>query len=310
MIDVSCILINYNTSSYTVDCVHSIIKNTENDVSFEIVIADNASKHEDYQKLKTAIDQLDDPRVKLIRSKLNTGFGGGNMIGVQHSSECAYFAFINNDTLLTSEHTLARLVQFMKQTPQAGVCSPQMLDADKNFRRTIDHFSSLGRELFKRSTLELINPKRYPNRKKRYSAPLKVDYIQGAFMFIEAIAFKNVGGFDTNLFLYYEESDVCRRILMQEKKHTYLVPDLEYIHYESASTSSNITMKIEQKISLVYYTKKHFGWLAQKILLTYFSIRYFFSSLVKPKYWKLFFLLLKGMPLSASLKQKQVELDA
>ncbi len=310
MIDVSCILINYNTSTYTIDCVNSILDNTKDEVSFEIVIADNASKYEDYQILKLAIDQLDDSRVKLIRSRLNTGFGGGNMMGVNHASNCKYFAFINNDTLFESQHTLQRLVQFMKDNPAAGVCSPQMLDADKNFRRTIDHFSSLGREILKRSTLELINPKRYPNRKITYSNPLKVDYVQGAFMFVDAQAFKNVGGFDTNLFLYYEESDLCRRILKQEKLETYLVPDLEYIHYESASTTSNIYMKIEQKISLIYYTKKHYGWFSQKILLTYFSIRYFFSSLFKPKYWKLFFLLLKGMPLSKSLKQKQIELEA
>ena len=309
MIDVSCILINFNTSQYTINCVQSIIENTDNDVSYEIIIVDNASIYQDYEKLKLAVKQLSDTKIKLIRSKLNTGFGGGNMIGFDKARNCSYFAFINNDTLFTSENTLAKLIQFMNQTPRAAVCSPQMLDANKNFRRTIDHFSSPIREIFKRSTLELINPKRYPNRKIKYNKPLKVNYIQGAFMFIEANAFKNVCGFDTNLFLYYEESDICRRILQQEKKQTYLVPEVEYIHYESASSSKNISMKIEQKISLLYYTKKHFGWSSKIILIFYFSFRYFFSSLIKPKNWKLFFLLLKGMPLSSSLKQKQVELN-
>ena len=184
-----------------------------------------------------------------------------------------------------------------------------MLDTDKNFRKTIDHFSSPAREIFKRRTLELLNPKRYPKIKQTYREPLKVDYIQGAFMFIDAAAFNAVGGFDTNLFLYYEESDVCRRILKQQGKTCYLVPQLEYIHYESASSSNNIIMKIEQKISLIYYIKKHFGWFWYKVLLFYFCVRYFFSSFFKPKYWRLFSLMVQGMPLSKSLKQQQKVAD-
>ena len=309
MIDVSCILINYNTSKYTIACVNSILENTKDTIDFEIVIIDKASKKEDYLNLKEEISKINSEKVKLVRSNLNTGFGGGNMMGVENAPECQYFAFINNDTLFETPNTLKTLCDFMQSHPNAGVCSPQMLDVHKNFRKTIDHFASPQREILKRGFLEFINSKRFPNRKKRYEKPLKVDYIQGAFMFINATDFNDVGGFDTNLFLYYEESDVCRRILKQKNKHTYLVPNVEYIHFESASTSSNITMKIEQKISLFYYLKKHFGWLQYKLVQVYFCIRYFFSSILTPKYWPLFYLLLKGMPTSYSLKYKQKPLN-
>lgn len=309
MIDVSCILINYNTSKYTIACVNSILENTKDTINLEIVIVDNASKKEDYLNLKEGGSKINSEKVKLVRSNLNTGFGGGNMMGVKNASKCQYFAFINNDTLFATPNTLKTLCDFMQSHPNAGVCSPQMLDEHKNFRKTIDHFASPQREILKRGFLEFINPKRFPNRKKRYEKPLKVDYIQGAFMFIDATDFNYVGGFDTNLFLYYEESDVCRRILKQKNKHTYLVPSVEYIHFESASTSSNITMKIEQKISLFYYLKKHFGWLQYKLVQVYFCIRYFFSSIFTPKYWPLFYLLLKGMPTSYSLKYKQKPLN-
>ena len=125
-------------------------------------------------------------------------------------------------------------------------------------------------------------------------------------MFVDANYFNLIGGFDTNLFLYYEESDVSLRLLREHNKSTYLVPSLEYIHFKGASTSKkNILIKIEQKISLLYYIRKHFGWLHYKVLLVHYCFRYFFSSIVKPRYWKLFFVLLKGAPLSLSLKQKQ-----
>lgn len=305
MIDVSCILINYNTSKYSLACIKSILEKTKESVDFEIVMVDNASKKEDYLALKEGITLLYSEKVKLVRSNLNTGFGGGNMMGVEHASECTYYAFINNDTLFKTNNTLKTLCDFMQLHPDAGVCSPQMLDEHKNFRKTIDHFASPQREILKRGFLEFMNPKRFPKRKNSYEKPLKADYVQGAFMFVNAKDFKAVGGFDTNLFLYYEESDLCRRLLKQKSKNTYLVPNVEYIHFESASTGSNMIMKIEQKISLFYYLKKHFGWFQYKIVQIYFCIRYFFSSLFKPKNWKLFFLIIKGMPLSHSLKLKQ-----
>lgn len=305
MIDVSCIIINYNTSKYTIDCVASILNTHEKGLLYEVIVVDNNSSAKDFNILKTAIQKMEYTNIKLIRSKQNIGFGGGNMLGVQHSSPCIYYAFINNDTLQKNQDCLLSLKQFMDQHKEIAVCSPQMLDEHENFRVTIDHFSSLQREIFKRKMLESLFPKTYLNRKKRYSRPTRVHYIQGSFMFVDASEFRAIGGFDTNLFLYYEESDLCRRFLKERNKSTYLIPSLEYIHYKGASTTRNIQIKIEQKISLLYHTNKHYGWISYKTLLIYFCIRYFFTSFIKPAYWRLFTVLLVGAPLHLSLKQKQ-----
>ncbi|QYA25789.1 glycosyltransferase family 2 protein [Gramella sp. MT6] len=305
MLDVSCIIINYNTSDFTINCVKSIILNHEHNSNFEIIVIDNASTHQDFSKLKSSIENLKNNSLKIIRSKTNLGFGGGNMLGVQNSSDCKYYAFINNDTLITEKDTLGQLSTFLDNNSHIAVCSPQMLDENQNFRATLDHFSSLGREILKRHFLERFFPAKYPNRKKFYDKPLKVDYVQGSFMFITANEFKEVGGFDTNLFLYYEESDLCRRILKKTGKETYLYPFISYIHFKSASIQKSIIIKKELKISLLYYTRKHYGYLAHKVLITYLIIRYLFTSLIKPKYFPLLKILLTGAHLSDSLKQKQ-----
>ena len=305
MIDVSCIIINYNTTQYTVDCVKSIINTTSKNLLYEIIVIDNASEPDHYKTLELELSKLDSKIILLVRSKQNVGFGAGNMLGVQYGSPCKYYAFINNDTLQVSNDCLIHLKEFMEHHPNAGVCSPQMLDEHKQFRVTIDHFSSIQREILRRPLLEFLFPKTYLNRKKIYDQPTKVHYVQGSFMFINAKDFNEIGGFDTNLFLYYEESDVCRKLLKQKKKYTYLIPELEYIHYKSARIKKNIAIKIEQKLSLLYYIQKHFGWLHYKLLLTYYLIRYFFTSIFKPLYWKLFFVFLKGAPLHKSLKHKQ-----
>lgn len=309
MLDVSCIIINYNTSQYTFEAVESIINKQSEELLYEIIVVDNASKIEDYLALKLSLENLNSDRVKLTRSKINTGFGTGNMIGVQKAASCKYYAFINNDTLQVSNNFLSELKNFMSCHPNVGVCSPQMLDQNKNFRVTIDHFSTIQREILRRPLLEFFFPKKFLNRKKTYSKPTKVNYVQGSFMFVDAQIFNEVGGFDRNIFLYYEESDLCLRFLKQKKKDTYLIPSLEYIHYKGLSTPKNINIKIEQKISLLYYIKKHFGWVHFQVLIKWFIGRYFFTSIIKPKYWKLFFVLIIGAPLSKSLMQKQVVLD-
>lgn len=305
MIDVSCIIINYNTTPYTIACVESILENTTKKLSYEIVVIDNASTQENYDALQAHFSTFDPSLVKLVRSKQNVGFGAGNMLGVQYGSPCKYYAFINNDTLQISDNCLYELKAFMDTHTHVGVCSPQMLDEHKKFRVTIDHFSSIQREILRRPILEFLFPKTYLNRKKTYEQPTKVHYVQGSFMFVNAEDFNDIGGFDTNLFLYYEESDISRRLLKTKKKDTYLIPNLEYVHYKSASIQKNIAIKIEQKLSLLYYIQKHFGWLHYKILLSYYCVRYFFTSFVKPKYWKLFLVFITGAPLSKSLKQQQ-----
>ena len=306
MIDVSVIIVNFNTSTYTFEAVKSIYQYQRDEhLKFEIVVVDNNSKLEDYKRLRNHIESLKKENLILVRSKKNGGFSQGNMLGVQMASPCTYYAFINNDTLQTHQNVLGILKTFMQEHPDAGICSPQMLDEHKNFRVTIDHFSSLQREILRRPLLEKLFPKTYLNRKKRYPAPTKVHYVQGSFMFVDATVFNALGGLDTNLFLYYEESDLCLRFLREKQKYTYLIPDVEYIHYKGISTKKNILIKIEQKISLLYYIRKHYGWLSYHILVKWYLLRYFFSSIIKPEYWKLFYVLFIGAPLSKSLMHKQ-----
>ena len=131
-----------------------------------------------------------------------------------------------------------------------------------------------------------------------------MNYVQGSFMFVRASDFNDVGGFDTNIFLYYEETDLCKR-LEKIGKSSYMIPDAKYIHYHGASTPQNIAIKTELKISLLYIIRKHYGYISFWFLLNYLRINYIFSTLFKPKYWYLLKVLLAGAPLSKSLKTKQ-----
>lgn len=301
--EIACILINYNSSTHTMNCINSIVQNTSKSLTYQIIIIDNASEIDDYNKLVKYHKQLNNPDIKLVRSKINTGFGGGNMFGVQYAN-AKYYAFINNDTYFINDCLSILKIEFEKHNDVAIVGGQSYTEIGV-MMQAFDHFASLSKEFLGRDFLEKINPKKYPKRKKEYSTPTLVNYVQGSFMLVKAIDFNTIGGFDTNIFLYYEETDLGIRLYKNNKK-CLLVPEAKYVHLHGASTPQNILIKTELKISLLYIIRKHYGYFAYQILLNYLRLNYLFSSLLKPKYFYLFKVLLAGAPLSSSLKQKQV----
>lgn len=306
MLDISCVYVNYNSASYTLNAIKSLLKKTTDTVTYEIVVVDNGSKYEDYEILKNSLDLLKSDKIRLYRSRVNTGFGAGNMLGVNFAAPSKYYAFINNDTLFTQENTLHDLKAFMDSTPDAGICGPQMMSEHGDRISSLDHLATPARQLLKRDFLEWINVTKYPKRKKTYTEPVACGYVPGSFMFVKASSFDAVGGFDTALFLYYEESDLSTRLLKRLGEKTYHYPSQQYIHYQGKSTEKNVNIKIEQKLSLLYLTKKHHGRLAYCLLLNFYTIKFFLGGIFSAKKRKMFIALFKGGSLDQSLRCKQI----
>ena len=302
MFDIAVILINYNSSEHSINCIRSIIEKTSKNLNYQIIITDNCSEKEDYLKLKSFCDKNNFPNLELHRSDINSGFGGGNMFGVQFANS-KYLAFVNNDTLLKND-CLSILKNTLETNPNIGIAGAQAYKENGDFMISLDHFASPTREIIGRSFLENINSERYPKRKKKYTNPLQINFVPGSFMFLRAIDFYEIGGFDTNIFLYYEETDLCLR-LAKKSKFAYLIPEAEFIHFHGISTGKSLAIKKELKISLLYIMRKHYGFFGHKLVMTFLILKYFFSSIFKPKNWSLFFLILTGAPLSKSLKTNQ-----
>lgn len=301
--DISIIIINYNSSEYTGRCIRSILNTTSPEINFEIIVVDNASESADYQALQTEIVKLNNENIFLDRSRINTGFGGGNMHGVQ-LAKSKYYLFLNNDTLLRSD-CVKSCYDFMKSTEDAAVCGPQIYNEENQKVVSFDHFTSFAREVFGKQFVETIFSK--PKRRKTYNSPIAVDYVNGSFMFFKAEDFNAVGGFDTTIFLYFEESDICYRLKKKGKK-TYFVPNASYTHFQGKSidkTGMPLPIKIELKTSMFYVIRKNYGYWHYQWLRLFFIFRYGFTSLVKPKYFKLFYRVVIGLPLGKSLKHKQ-----
>ena len=122
MFEVAVIIINYNSSDYTLQCVNSIIEKTNSELNYQIVIVDNASEMEDFLQLQSNINSISFENLSLHRSKINTGFGGGNMFGVQFAN-AEYYAFVNNDSLFNND-CLSIIKTEMQNNPNLGICGP------------------------------------------------------------------------------------------------------------------------------------------------------------------------------------------
>lgn len=297
--DLSIIIINYNTSKYTINCIESIVNTISDSINYEIILVDNYSEISDLSILEEQIKKFN--HLTLIKNPINSGFGGGNTVGLS-KARGKFLAFVNNDTILQND-CFSILINVMESNPSFGVCSPQSFKENGKFLPTIDHFTSPSKELFGRAFLEFINPKRYPKRKQIYSKPQRGQFVSGSFMVFRKEDFDKIGGFDTKIFLYQEETDLCKRLL-KINKYAYLIPEAKFIHFHGASTKKSIAIKTELKLSTLYVIRKHYGWLAHKLILGFLILKYFIRSFFKPEYWSLFKVLLKGGKLNHSLLKK------
>lgn len=301
--DICCsvIIINYNTADLTLQAIASVLHHAGG-TGIEIIVVDNASTAADLKVLENGIKNLN--QVYLCRSKINLGFGGGNMLGVQ-KARGKYYVFLNSDTYLM-EDSIEIGRDFLNKNPDCAVVGFRSINEDgysfKNFSYTL----SFWQELFGDQVARLASFNKFPSRKADLTTPTEVGSVQGSFLMVRAVDFNAIGGFDTNLFLYYEELDLSYRIKKKLGKTTYYLPQTTYVHLRGKSTPPSYPIKKELRISQFYTVRKNLGLFQYLLFYIGNFIKYLFKAPFSAKNRRYLALLLKGVPLSESLRHKQV----
>ena len=236
MIDVSIILVNYNTQSLTVDCINSIVNNTTN-ISYEIIVVDNDSTDGSKDTLSK------DGRIKFVESGDNGGFGKGNNLGVSCSSG-KYIFLLNTDTILINNAVKILYDYCESQSNEnLGVIGSWLLKPNMSITTSCAKFPSVL------STWEHLlryiritndyNTIKY-NQKNKIS--VDVDIVSGANMFLRSDVFMSVQGFDEDYFMYTDEVDLQYRIY-QKGYINKVIEGPKIIHLEGRSSGSNDSKK-------------------------------------------------------------------
>jgi GT2 family glycosyltransferase len=272
------------------------------DLAYEVIVVDNFSDPADFQQLEAYCDQQD--AVRLIRNKVNSGFGAGNMLGCNYAN-FPYLAFINNDVVLL-EDSLLKLKQFMDQNTGAGVVTPQQVTESGSLARSFDYFHGIRRTIFGQWPLELFIDRSRSRSSKEFDGPFAVDFVQGCFMFFRASDFYQCGGFDTNLFLYCEEMDICYR-LKQQGFGRYFYPHSKFQHESRGSTEPGFAIKVEPRLSFLYVSRKHHSYFKYSILKYFLLLRFILKGTTDPRYFRLAWDIFSDKILQRSIKQRQYE---
>ena len=220
--DVSIIIVNYNTEKLILDCIQSIHEKTEG-ISFEIIVVDNASPNEPSMLKK-------DNRIKYIQSETNLGFGRANNLGAKYAKG-DYLHFLNPDTILINNAIYA-LWDYIRQHPEVGMVGSNLYQKDlsPNHSYGIKDPSILQEILWSREFTKKIYGKDF----NYDEAPKKVAHIVGASMMILKNLFNQIKGFDEDFFMYCEETYLC--YIVRKNGYTIMnVPQSKIIHLEGQS---------------------------------------------------------------------------
>ena len=256
--DLSVVILNFNTCDLLRDSIKSIFESTHN-IDFEVIVVDNASVDNSCEMVKTEF-----PNVKLIENKKNTGFSHGNNLGIKETSG-EYICLLNPDTVV-KENTFEYLIKFMKENPECGISGPKIYFGDGSIQFSFRSFPSFSTALFNRaSTLTKLFPKNpfsdaYLMTSTDRDQPGEVDWLSGSCMVVNKKAIDEVGLLDENFFMYAEDVDWCYRMKQKGWKNFYC-PSGTIIHYtEQSSKQYPIKSLYERHRSMYYFYKKHYSY--------------------------------------------------
>ena len=258
MVDLSIIIVSWNTAKLLRECLESIYEHTKG-ITFEVFVVDNASSDGSVGVVKESF-----PGVRLIQNRQNAGFSKANNQAIV-LSEGRYIALLNPDTLLI-EDVFSTLVGYADQYEEVGAIGPMLLNSDGKTiqyvcaRRlptlfgSFCHNSGLARRFPESRLLGRTNMTYWDHRSSR-----DVEVISGACMVVRRRTVSEVGLMDENQFMYADDIDWCKRI-MDARWRIYYCSEAAILHYGGESSKQARTLSNLAAVkSTWYYYRKHSG---------------------------------------------------
>lgn len=255
MIDLSIVIVSWNTKDLLKECLESIVKNTTA-TSYEIYVVDNNSSDE-----TCAMVSSEFPNVKLIENKYNAGFAKANNQAVE-LSDSKYILLLNPDTIVLP-NAIDRMLKYIKANSNVGIVGCKLLNPDKTLQDSCRRFPTIKTYASILLRLHIVMPnlkclKSYFMKDMDYNIHNEVDQVMGAALMYRTDVIAKKSYLDSDYWIWFEEVDFCYKVKKNGYKTVY-IPDAEIIHYKAQSF--NQLYKVEQQRvfnrSLLQYFKKN-----------------------------------------------------
>ena len=253
--DLSVIVVNWNTKKLLENCLASIFKFTKG-ISFEMIIVDNGSTDGSQALVKEKF-----PQVKLILNKSNLGFTKANNQGMK-VAKGQYILLLNSDTYLIENSFKKLLDKTQSIEGNLGALGPLLLNEDKSVQQSVGFFPNLPQVFWWMTFIDdlpggqLLSPY-HVDHDSFYRKDQKVDWVTAAAILVPAKVIKRVGPFDEKIFMYGEEVEWCWRIKKAGFK-VYFTPSAKIVHIGRGSSQKIPTRAfIGEYKSIIYFYRKY-----------------------------------------------------
>lgn len=261
-VDVSIIVVSYNTRDLTVAALRSVIDETRS-TAYEIIVVDNASSDGSATAIAEAF-----PQVRLMALDENIGFAAANN-RASATARGKYLLLLNPDTVVL-DRAIDRLVSFARCEPKAQIWGGRTVFADGSLNASCCWGRMTLWSLFCRATgltgvfprLSLFNSEAYGA--WRRDSVRAVDIVSGCFLLIRADLWKDLGGFSPIFFMYGEEADLCLRA-RAAGAYPILTPEATIVHLGGASERTRASKMVKLLAAKATLIERHFNPLARPL---------------------------------------------
>lgn len=250
--DLSVIIVNWNTRELLRQCLESVYR-TSGDLATELIVVDNGSSDGSGAMVRDRF-----PLATLIENAENRGFASANnqAMGIAHGR---YLLLLNSDTRVCAG-AFTELVAFMEDAPAVGAVGPRLLNADGSLQPSCHPMLTPWREFWRLMFLERVRRlATYDMARWPTDRPHRVEVIKGACLLLRREALDQIGLLDERYFMYTEEVDLCYRLVLAGWE-LYWLPKALVIHYEGQSAKQIAeSMYVQLYRSKVQFFRKYGG---------------------------------------------------
>jgi N-acetylglucosaminyl-diphospho-decaprenol L-rhamnosyltransferase len=235
------VLVNYRTPDMTLEALDALMRELEGFPDARVEVVDNDSGDGSLGKLEEAVASAGwGERVTVTSTDRNGGFAYGNNHAIRHAldhPDPPDYVYLLNSDAFPDPGAVGRLVEFLEERLEVGIAGSYIHGPDGDFHITAFRFPSLASELQGTARLGILT-----RLLRGFTVPLplpeetrEVDWLAGASMLIRREVLEQVGLLDETFFLYFEETDFCRRARLSGWP-TWYVRDSSVTHIGSVST--------------------------------------------------------------------------
>lgn len=254
MVDLSVVIVSYNTKRLLLDCLASIKRQTSQ-IDYEVIVVDNASTDGTVEEVSRRYKDI-----TILRNKKNLGFAAANNQGIRRARG-TFILLLNSDTKFV-ENTLLNMVLWMEKYPKIGVATAKLVNPNGTLQPTGGNFPDLFHVFLWATLLDDIPGisflfGSYHPHSFWYRGQRQVDWVTGAFLLAQRLVFDKVGLLDEDFFMYGEDVELSLRA----KKAGFEIwynPDSQIIHLGGASSATRSPAILGEFLGLKKIYQKHY----------------------------------------------------